>query len=171
MNTLTLFDWNSILDHLLRLSAAALVGAALALHPLRWLGRWDKKPDWDAAKAQILITVAGAVIAVIVGDSLARAFGLVGVGSLVRFRTAMKSPRDTALFFLLIGMGMMCGIGLYGLAVLVTVFVFALLFALEITPRTDKGGKGKKAKRGKVELVPAPVPVLSAPARLDLPTN
>jgi len=47
----------------------------------------------------IIMTVITALIIMIVGDSVARAIGIFGAFSMIRFRTPMKNPRDTAFVF------------------------------------------------------------------------
>ena len=49
---------------------------------------------------------------VVIGDNVARAFGLVGLGSFIRFRSGISDPRDAAVMFVMIGIGMACGLGL-----------------------------------------------------------
>src|SRR6185436_1354350 len=66
--------------------------------------------------AQILLCVSGAMMMVLINDSLARAFGIAGAASLVRFRTPVDDPRDAAVMFLLIGLGMASGLGAFALA-------------------------------------------------------
>jgi uncharacterized membrane protein YhiD involved in acid resistance len=130
MNDLT---WALAGDIGLRLGVAAAIGTLLALHPLRVIRqRKCGEFDLDTVRAQILIAVAGALMVVVVGDSVARAFGLVGIGSFVRFRTSIRNPRDTACLFLLIGLGMASGLQLYSMALLGSIFTFILLGLLEI---------------------------------------
>ena len=43
--------------------------------------------------AQILLCVAGAMMMIIIGNSLARAFGIAGAASIVRFRTPVEGPQ------------------------------------------------------------------------------
>lgn len=128
-------SWELARDTGARLGAATVLGAMLALHPLR-LRRQAAEGgvDWDIVRAQVLIAMAGALMVLVVGDSVARAFGLVGIGSFVRFRTDMKNPRDAAVLFVLIGVGMGCGLKLYALSACAAAFVFALLFAVEAGP-------------------------------------
>jgi len=123
--------WAMAADIGARLAAAAVLGAALALHPfkLRRLNRGELDPD--LIRAQILITISAALMVVVVGDSTARAFGLVGIGSFIRFRTVLKNPRDTATLFLLIGVGMAVGLRHYALAACVTAFLFLAFFFIE----------------------------------------
>jgi len=67
---------------------------------------------------------------IIIGNSLARAFGVFGAASLVRFRTPVEDPEDTTMLFLLLGIGMACGLGSFGVAGLATVFLCGCLFML-----------------------------------------
>ncbi len=57
------------------------------------------------------------------GNSLVRAFGLVGLGTFIRFRAGVGDPRDVAVLFVMIGIGMACGLGLIGTATVATLFV------------------------------------------------
>jgi hypothetical protein len=55
------------------------------------------------------VLTAGA--ALMIGDSMARAFGLVGALSIVRFRTVVDDTRDTAFVVFAVVVGMACGAG------------------------------------------------------------
>lgn len=95
------------------LSAIGL-GVAFSLLPGRLKALRATKKGRELLKAQILVTMAGALLVVVIGNdegASARAFGLLGLGSFIRFRSALKSPADTAILFLLIGVGMACGVG------------------------------------------------------------
>ena len=56
----------------------------------------------------------------IIGSNIARAFSLVGALSIIRFRNAVKDPRDVAYIFLSMGIGMACGTGFYTVAIVLT---------------------------------------------------
>ncbi len=66
----------------------------------------------------IIITMVTAVVIMVIGNNLARAFGLVGAMSIIRFRTALKDSRDIAFVFFGLAAGMAAGAGnhLIGLA-------------------------------------------------------
>ncbi|HET9450114.1 MAG TPA: DUF4956 domain-containing protein [Aggregicoccus sp.] len=120
-----------------RLLAAAAIGTVLSLRPWRLLlGR--ALPKAEMMQAQILLCAAAAVITVVIGDSMAKAFGLVGLGGFVRFRSGLKDPRDAAVLFLVIGLGMACGHGTLGLAFVGTLFVGGLLFITDLVNKEDK---------------------------------
>ncbi|MCC7423437.1 MAG: DUF4956 domain-containing protein [Planctomycetaceae bacterium] len=59
------------------------------------------------ATTLVLLCVLTAMVSVVIGDSVARAFGLVGALSIVRFRTVVDDTRDTAfvIFAVIVGMG------------------------------------------------------------------
>lgn len=66
----------------------------------------------------VLLTVAGSVLVMIVGNSLARAFSLFGAFSIIRFRTAVKETRDIVFVFLALIFGMAVGTNNYMIAVI-----------------------------------------------------
>jgi hypothetical protein len=120
-----------------RLGAALLIGVALGLRPWR-LALRRPLPKIEMAQAQILLCAAAAIITLVIGDSLAKAFGLVGLGSFVRFRSGLKDPRDAAVLFLTIGLGMACGHGALGLALTAGLLSAGLLAVLDLfSPRQE----------------------------------
>jgi uncharacterized membrane protein YhiD involved in acid resistance len=126
-----------VLDALLRFSLALVLGALLAYRPWR---RWMPNapaPTLPTVHTQLLIAVAGAVMTTVIGDSMSRAFGLVGLGGFIRFRSGIKDPRDAAVMFVLIGVGMSCGLGAFQVALCATFFLSAVLMALDATAQND----------------------------------
>ncbi len=123
-----------------RMVAAVIIGAALSLRPWRLLMR-RPLPKAEMIQAQVLLCTAAAVITAVIGDSLAKAFGLVGLGGFVRFRSGLKDPRDAAILFLMIGLGMACGHGSLGLAGVGTVFVAGLLLVLDLFNKEEKAAR------------------------------
>ncbi len=120
---------------------ATLLGGVFTLHPLRLRRLRQKEKGRELLKAQLLVCMAGALLVVVIGsgeDASARAFGLLGLGSFIRFRTSMKSPADTAVFFLLIGIGMACGVDRFAAAAIGTVILMVVVTALEwMSPATE----------------------------------
>jgi hypothetical protein len=121
------FDLNVPVTVLLvRLGCAIVLGAVIAWRPL------SRRPlKADVRHALLIMTVAAAMVVVVIGDSMARAFGVVGLGSFIRFRSSIKDPRDVTLFFLAIGTGMACGLGAVLIAGVGVAVVWALLVALD----------------------------------------
>ncbi len=113
---------------------AVVLGVLFSLLPGRANALRQTKKGRELLKAQVLVTMAGALLVVVIGNdegSAARAFGLLGLGSFIRFRSALKSPADTAILFLLIGIGMACGVGRPMAAVLGAIALMLVVFVLE----------------------------------------
>ncbi len=113
----------------LKLVAAFLIGRLISSVQGHLHGCEAESP-W-MAQAQVLLCIAGALMMIIIGDSLARAFGVAGGAAIVRFRTSIENPRDGMVLFLLLGLGMACGLGAFALAGLGTMFLLVLLIYLE----------------------------------------
>ena len=75
----------------------------------------------------VLVGVTVALIMVIIGSDIARAFALVGAMSIVRFRTPVKDARDLVFVFAAIAIGMACGTQFHVFAAIFTVFVAVLV--------------------------------------------
>ena len=75
------------------------------------------------ANALILLSLITAVVIMIIGNNLARAFGLVGAMSIIRFRTAVKETHDIVYIFFALTIGMAAGVGLHSLAIVGTIFI------------------------------------------------
>lgn len=60
----------------------------------------------------VLLSVISAIVIMVVGNNIARAFGLVGAMSIIRFRTAIRDTMDLVFIFLALAIGMACGVGL-----------------------------------------------------------
>jgi len=122
---------------LLRLLAAAALGAFLGYRVWRRLLPRALPPAREIAQAQMLIAIAGALMVVVIGQSTARAFGLVGLGGFIRFRSGIRDTRDAAGMFVMIGVGMACGLGAVPMAVVATLFVSVIMAVF------DAGRRGR----------------------------
>jgi uncharacterized membrane protein YhiD involved in acid resistance len=110
------------------LPLAAVLGAALAFRPRR---RGTPPRSSPVIHTQMILAIVGAMVMLIVGASLARAFGIVGAASLVRYRAKIDDPKDAGVMLSTLALGLACGVGLYLLAVFGTVFVLGFLWLIE----------------------------------------
>ncbi|HMU42928.1 MAG TPA: DUF4956 domain-containing protein [Ignavibacteriaceae bacterium] len=94
-----------------------------------------KGPGYSASFVHSLIALSmiTAVVIMVIGNNLARAFGLVGAMSIIRFRTAVKDTIDIVFIFFALGIGMAAGVGLYSVAVGGTIFIGLVLLSLSKT--------------------------------------
>jgi uncharacterized membrane protein YhiD involved in acid resistance len=143
---------------LLRLPLAAVLGAALALRPKR-RGTPDRSPA--VVETQIVLSVVGAVIMLVVGASLARAFGIVGAANLIRYRSKIEDPKDAVVMLSALAVGLASGVGLYMVAAFSTVFLVVVLWIIEsfepqVSKRFDlsvKLGADTDDRRRKIEAI------------------
>ena len=110
------------------LPLAAALGAALAFRPRR-----SGTPPRSAPviQTQIILAIVGAAVMLVVGASLARAFGIVGAASLIRYRAKIDDPKDAGVMLSTLSVGLAAGVGLYALAVFGTLFILGVLWAIE----------------------------------------
>ena len=122
---------------LAKLVAAFLVGLAITV-----IHRYSRNdPSTLGASmehAQVLLCVSGALMMIIIGDSLARAFGIAGAASIIRFRTPVEDPKDTIVLFLVLGLGMASGLGAFAVVGLGTAFFSGVLIFLSDANRLKR---------------------------------
>ncbi|WP_062214526.1 DUF4956 domain-containing protein [Streptomyces sp. NBRC 109706] len=78
----------------------------------------------------IILGMLIALIMLVVGSNIARAFALVGALSVVRFRNAIKETRDVGFIFLVMAIGMACGTRFYALAAIATVLICTVVLLM-----------------------------------------
>jgi hypothetical protein len=113
---------------LVRLPLAALLAATLALRPRR-RGTPNRSPA--VIQTQVILALIGALVMLVVGQSLARAFGIVGAAGLVRYRARVADPKDAGVMLSTLAVGLASGVGLWLLAIFGTIFILFVLWVVE----------------------------------------
>jgi hypothetical protein len=127
---------NQLLAAMGRLPLAAGLASVLAVRPRR-RGTPERLPH--VVQTQIILAVVGAVVMLVVGSSLARAFGIVGAAGLVRYRARIDNPKDAGVMLSTLAVGLAAGVGLWMIAVFATAFILAMLWVLEsVEPKALK---------------------------------
>jgi hypothetical protein len=124
---------------LLTLILATVLGAIIAHHP-KHIAAADTLEEIEAPKVYILYAVIGAIIGILVVEyGLVVGFVLFGIGGLIRFRTLLRSANLTGRVIFVTLIGLTVGLNLPHVAVLATVFAFALVYVIEarVTYRVD----------------------------------
>lgn len=81
----------------------------------------------------VMLCMVTALVIMVIGNNLARAFGLVGAMSIIRFRTSVKHTQDIMYIFFALAAGLACGAGMYSIGLIGTLVIgFAMLVASEI---------------------------------------
>jgi uncharacterized membrane protein YhiD involved in acid resistance len=113
---------------LARLPLAAALASVLALRPRR---RGTPRRQPHVIQTQIILAIVGAVVMLVVGSSLARAFGIVGAAGLVRYRAKIADPKDAGVMLSTLAIGLASGVGVWMLAMFATVFILGVLWVIE----------------------------------------
>jgi hypothetical protein len=111
-----------------RLPIAAGLASVLAFRPRR---KGTPPRQAPVIQTQIILAVVGAVVMLVVGSSLARAFGIVGAAGLVRYRAQIQNPKDAGVMLSTLAVGLAAGVGVWLLASFATVFILAVLWVIE----------------------------------------
>jgi hypothetical protein len=75
-----------------------------------------------------LLAMITSVVIMVIGNDLARAFGLVGAMSIIRFRTPIKDPQDIVYIFFALAIGMAAGAGYHKIAIVGTMAIGGVLY-------------------------------------------
>jgi uncharacterized membrane protein YhiD involved in acid resistance len=114
------------LQIMLNILAAVICGYAISvLYRHTYRG-----PGYSVAfvNSLVLLTMITALVIMTIGSNVARAFGLVGAMSIIRFRTAVKDTSDIVYVFFALAVGMAAGGGYYNVAFMGTACVSAVIF-------------------------------------------
>ncbi len=87
----------------------------------------------------VMMTIVTALMLMLINNSLTLSLGMVGALSIVRYRTAIKDPLDTAFIFWAVGEGIAVGTKFYDVAIIagIIIGIFVLLIS---GSRGNKGG-------------------------------
>jgi len=149
---------SEVLEAIVRLPIAAALGVALALRPRR-RGTPPRQPA--VIQTQIILAIVGAVVMMVVGTNLARAFGVVGAAGLVRYRAKIEDPKDAGVMLSTLAIGLASGVGLYAMAAFSAVFILVALWIIEsFEPQTlklfeikVKIGDDTDSRRGEIQAI------------------
>ena len=88
----------------------------------------------------VMISMVTAVVIQVITSNVVLSLGMVGALSIVRFRTAVKEPGDTAFLFWAITTGIICGAGYVTISILATLVLGLLFVALHVFSRKHSAG-------------------------------
>jgi uncharacterized membrane protein YhiD involved in acid resistance len=122
------FTTYSFESFILNLFMALLCGYLVSLF-YRWSYRG---PNYTVSFVQaiVVLSMVTALVIMVIGNNLARAFGLVGAMSIIRFRTAVKDTHDIVFIFFALAVGMAAGVGLRLHALFGSIFIGSILMML-----------------------------------------
>ncbi|MFX0186761.1 MAG: DUF4956 domain-containing protein [Candidatus Hodarchaeota archaeon] len=87
----------------------------------------------------VIIGCVVGIVMLVIGTNIARAFTLVGALSIIRFRTAIKDPKDVGFIFFVMVVGMACGTKFYPVAIITTFVGCGLIYFMTYSNFGQKG--------------------------------
>ena len=119
-----------------KIAATLFVTALLALYIFAIYRLVTRKvfysKNFNIALAALSLITAAIILAM--KSNLVISRGMVGALSIVRFRTAIKDPMDLVFLFWSISIGIICGAGLYEVALVTSVAVTVFILVLDMIP-------------------------------------
>lgn len=119
----------TLLNTLIVIAAAIVLGFLISLVYMYTSKKAGFSPSFTITL--IMLPVIISIIILLVGNNVARAFSLAGAFSLIRFRSAPGEPKDIAYVFFTLAVGLCCGMGYIGYAVLFTVILSIVMLILD----------------------------------------
>jgi hypothetical protein len=122
-------DWKKVGSFLLIILGAAALGTVLAYHP--FANRHASVEDLEQPKIMIIYTVIGSLVGIVVGAASFVGLAIFGIGGLMRFRTELSAAKETGRVIMATILGIACGLQLWMVAVITTIFAWIVLYILE----------------------------------------
>lgn len=88
--------------------------------------------EFNITAAATSIVTAAIVLAM--QSNIVVSLGMVGALSIVRFRSAIKNPMDLLYLFWSVSVGIVCGAGLFEIAIISSVVITITIFLLDLMP-------------------------------------
>ena len=137
----------SVEELLFRLGMGAVFGVAVAA--TYFLTQRKKRAEAASfVSTLVLLSILLAMVSMVIGSDIARAFSLVGALAIVRFRTVVEDTRDTAFVIFAVIAGMAAGAGAYRVAAYGIPIVAAMAWLLRAWG--GNGGSAAKTPPGKL---------------------
>ncbi|MFD0587329.1 DUF4956 domain-containing protein [Paenibacillus sp. GCM10027627] len=126
---------------LITVLVSIVLGGMISFTYMKTSNRANYSPNFTLT--MMLLPAIVAIIILLIGSNIARAFSLAGAFSIIRFRSAPGDPKDIAFVLFTMASGLAVGVGSFGYAVLFTVLLCGLMFALSFL----KFGQQKTTQR------------------------
>ncbi len=126
------FQWNLSIQQALHNLIVALIGGLIVAFFYR---KTYEGPGYlnTFVNTLVILSMITALVIMVIGNNLARAFGLVGAMSIIRFRTAVKETLDIVFIFFALAIGMAAGVGLTKLTLIGSLSIGLIALLLKQT--------------------------------------
>ncbi|SDC15671.1 protein of unknown function [Paenibacillus sp. UNCCL117] len=121
---------------LLTILISVLLGGIISATYMKTSSRGGYSQNFSLT--MVLLPAIVAIIILLIGSNIARAFSLAGAFSIIRFRSAPGDPKDIAYVLFTMAAGLAVGVGAFGYAVLFTICLCALMVILSFLKFGEK---------------------------------
>lgn len=129
-NTTTVNTSISLVNALLTILVSLVAGGVISL---TYMKSSRNNYSQNFLLTLVIVPTVVAIIILLIGSNIARAFSLAGAFSIIRFRSAPGDPKDIAYVLFAMAAGLGCGVGLYAYAALFTLILCLMMLVLALT--------------------------------------
>jgi hypothetical protein len=109
----------------------------------------ERKHSQNFALTVVLLPAIIAIIIMLIGSDIAKAFSLAGAFSIIRFRSAPGDPKDIAFVLFAMAAGLAAGVSLYAFSILFAVILCGVMVLMN---KVNFGQNNLKQKRLKITV-------------------
>lgn len=117
-------------DSILTIVVSFILGALISFTYMKTSNKGGYSQNFSLTL--VIVPTVIAIIVLLIGSNIARAFSLAGAFSLIKFRSAPGDPKDISYVLFTMAAGLASGVGLFGYAILFTVFLCVLMITLNL---------------------------------------
>ena len=129
-NTATVGTTLSLTNIILTIFASFITGGIISLTYMRTSSRSGYSQNFLITL--VLVPSVIAIIILMIGSNIARAFSLTGAFSIIRFRSAPGDPKDISYVLFTMAAGLACGVGIFGYSIVFTTILCLIMFFLHL---------------------------------------
>lgn len=119
----------TLTNTLIIIASAIVLGIIISLAYLKTHKKDGYTPSFIISL--IMLPTIISIIILLVGNNVARAFSLAGAFSIIRFRSTPGDTKDISYIFFTLAVGLACGMGYVGYAVIFTIILCAVMIILD----------------------------------------
>lgn len=127
-NTSAVDSTLSLSHALLTLATAIILGAIISFTYMKTQPAYSQ----SFTLTMIVLPAIVAIIIMLIGSNIARAFSLAGAFSIIRFRSAPGDSKDISYVLFSMAAGLSAGVGAFGYAILFTIILCLMMYVLKL---------------------------------------
>lgn len=129
-NTTTASTSISLESAILTIVVSFILGGIISFTYMKTSSKKGYSQNFSATL--VILPVVIAIIVLLIGSNIARAFSLAGAFSIIKFRSAPGDPKDISFVLFTMAAGLACGVGAYSYAAVFTIFLCVLMYILSL---------------------------------------